>query len=236
MKNSVTCPSCGYQNSYHQTVCIKCNSYIRDKVSNIDLWETIGLLIETPSKAFQKIIYSDHKNFISFIIVLAAIKLLINSRFVAMLSIGEFNTTTGLLFSYLIILVIWIVFLLLFSVLSKPFQRGIEVHSRFKDNLAIITYSQLPIVFALIFFFPIELIVFGDYIFSINPSPFVIKETVAYILAGLECMIILWSMFLFFKAVKVQSNNVIFSLSSLVIFYLALGTLLYFSSLIIFVV
>ena len=52
---------------------------------------------------------------------------------------------------------------------------------RFKDTFALIIYSQIPYLFGLIILFPLELVIFGDYLFSKNPSPFTIKGTLAYL-------------------------------------------------------
>ncbi len=83
MKNIVTCPNCSSENPYYKETCSSCNSFIRDKISNLDLWNIIGLLIENPVKAFRQIIYSQHKNFIFFILFFVSIKFLINARFIS---------------------------------------------------------------------------------------------------------------------------------------------------------
>lgn len=236
MKNAIHCPNCKAENAYFKSVCSSCNSYLRDKIYNIDLWNIISLLIENPSKAFQKIIYSEHKNFIIFIILFTSVKVLITSRFVSMISLGQFSTITALPVSFLMILAVWVIYLILFTFLLKIFLKFDDINTRFKDNLAIIVYAQLPVVFALIFLFPIELIVFGDYIFSVNPSPFVIKEFTAYILAGFEIILIGWSVFLFLKAIVVQSSNMFLSFVITILFYAGLNIILYYSSKIIFTI
>src|SRR3972149_10116139 len=102
MKNSIACPNCSTENPPYVYICKSCNSFIRDRVYNIDLWNLTGLLIENPKKAFQLIVYSEHKNFIIFILLLVAAKLLVNARFASMLSLGEYNPTTNFFLSYLI--------------------------------------------------------------------------------------------------------------------------------------
>ncbi|NOX19606.1 MAG: hypothetical protein GXO87_15160, partial [Chlorobi bacterium] len=69
MKNNVICKNCGAENPFYLLTCKSCNAYIRDKVSNINLWEIIWKLIETPVEAFRQIIYAEHKNFTSTILI-----------------------------------------------------------------------------------------------------------------------------------------------------------------------
>ena len=54
----------------------------------------------------------------------------------------------------------------------------------------------MPYSFAAIILFPVELIIFGKYLFSVNPSPFIIKSFLAWVLVSLEFLLILWSVFL----------------------------------------
>jgi hypothetical protein len=70
----------------------------------------------------------------------------------------------------------------------------------------------------LVVLFPIELIIFGDYIFSLNPSPFVIKELIAYTLFTVESLLILWSIFLSITAFYVHYRKIIPALVSSLIF------------------
>jgi hypothetical protein len=88
----------------------------------------------------------------------------------------------------------------------------------------------------LVVLFPIELIIFGDYIFSLNPSPFVIKEMIAYTLFTVESLLILWSVFLSVAAFYVHYRKVIPALVSAIIFNGFLILLLYFSSRYIFII
>ena len=212
MKNSVMCPNCNTENPFYNSNCSKCRNYLRDRIYNLDLWSILSLLIESPSEAFKRIIFAEHKNFILFILLFVTIKYLINTRFVSMVTIGKFESTVEIFLSYLI------------------------VHSsvRFKDTVALIIYSQIPFLFGLIILFTLELIIFGDYLFSTNPSPFIIKSTLAYLFSGLEVGIILWSFYLLFKAFCVQTFQKLFSLFASLTFFALLCLLIYFCSLFVF--
>jgi hypothetical protein len=196
----------------------------------------VNSLIESPSKAFRTIIFSEHKNFIFFIIFFAAIKYLINARFIAMMSKGDFQSTIGLEYSYLIVIGITIIFFILFSLVHRLSGKLNEINIRFKDTLALILYSQIPLLLGLFVLFPLELVIFGDYLFSLNPTPFVIKGSIAYFFLIVEISLILWSTFLIFKAFISQSQQPVFGIASASVFVVLFFTLIYFCSLIVFTI
>ena len=234
MKNEIVCSSCSTANPQFEYICNKCNSFIRSRVYNIDLWKTIGLLVESPMKAFMEIVYSEHKNFITFILLLVAAKLLVDIRFISQLTLGEFHTTTGLVFSYLIVVGVISSFLLFYSLIMKLVLQSYKIETRFRDNIAVLIYSLMPHVFGILFLFLLELVVFGDYLFSVNPNPFVIEGLIAYLFLGAEILIILWSAFLSYAALRVQTSSIYISILANLIFYILFITIVYFSSSIIF--
>jgi len=107
---------------------------------------------------------------------------------------------------------------------------------RFKDTFSIIIYSQLPYLFGLIILFTLELVLFGDYLFSKNPTPFVIKGFFAYLFLILELSTVIWSAILVLKAFLVQTKQKLFSVFASIIFFVLLWLLIYFCSLIVFTI
>lgn len=234
MRNSVTCPNCNSENAFYNSVCSGCKFYLRDRIYNIDLWTVISSLIENPTKAFRTIIFSEHKNFILFILFFVSIKYLINARFLSMVSVGEFQSTIGLQLSYLIVLGIILIYFIIFSFLHKSLRKKSEISIRLKDTFALIIYSQMPFLFGLFILFPLELVIFGDYLFTLNPTPFVIKGNIAYFFLVLEIGLILWSIFLIIKALITQSQQPIFGITSASVFVVLFWTLIYFCSVFVF--
>jgi len=234
MNNSITCSNCASENPPYAYTCKNCNSYLRERVFNIDLWKVVGLLIESPKKGMETIVFSEHKNFISFLVILIAVKLLVNIRFISLISIGSFNHSTSLYLSYLIVLGVFLVYLILFSICFTSINKLLRISTRFRDNFALFTYSLLPNVFGIIILFILELVVFGEYLFSINPSPFVIKGFIAYIFAGAEIMIIVWSIVLYYKVFKFQTDSLLYSIIYTFAFYFCLAVILFYLSKFIF--
>lgn len=211
MKNIIACKNCHEENPFYARTCWKCHGYLRDKVYNIDLWKTIGRLTENPREAFKSIVLSDHKNFMIAVIFFSAIKFFIDSLFLTMLGKGTGGTDVGVFAGFFIALAITLAVISLFSILLKMITSSTEAKTRFRDNMAIFSYSLTPHALGLFILFPIEVVLFGGYLFSVNPSPFVIKETLAYTMAAFEGIILLWGFFLSVIAVFVQTRNMIFS-------------------------
>jgi hypothetical protein len=199
------------------------------------LWQLIGMLIESPVKAFNRIIQSEHKNFIILIALLFTIRAFVDARFLSILLSGESTLRPGLIPALLIsagagYLVIWIYTFILFFV-SK--LSGLK--SRLRDNNAVLIYSLLPYTFALIILFPIELITFGQYLFSNNPSPFMLKPTIAYALLAFEGLLIVWGIFLTISGIYSLSRSVPYALFTGVLFNIFLFGFMYSLSIILFI-
>lgn len=218
MKNVVICSNCGTENPFYKYTCSNCKAYLRDRIFNLDLWQVIGLLIESPVRAFNRIIQSEHKNFIILIGVLFSVKAFLDARFLSILFSGESELRIKLIPALLIslgaaFLVIWIFTFILFFT-----NKVSGLKTRIRDNNAVLSYTLLPFSFGLIILFPIELIVFGQFLFSINPSPFVIKPAVAYILLAFEALLILWGIFLSISGVYSISRNITYAVITGIIF------------------
>ncbi len=230
MKNIVICKNCGSENPYYELICSNCKSYLRERVYNIDLWSTIGLLIESPSKAFRTIIFSEHKNFLILLLILISGKSLLNGIFLT-IYFKKWNAyLSGYFISYIIILILTVIMILIFSGIFVEVTKRLDVKTKFKDNFSIITYSFLPFIFGFLILFPTELILFGEYLFYYNPSPFVIKETFAYALLSFEVMLLVWTLFLTFTAFKVQSGNFIYSFVFTLLIHLTFYITLYLTT------
>lgn len=227
MKNIIVCNNCHEENPFYEKTCWKCHSYLRDKVYNIDLWKAISRITESPREAFKAIILSEHKNFIVPVIIFAAIKFLLDSFFLSFIDKSLTSEYKNIFIGFLVVLGLTTLILAAFSFLLKVFTASTEAKTRFKDNLAILTYSFIPHTIGLCILFPIEVVVFGSYLFSVNPSPFIIKETLAYVMAGFEILLVLWGLFLAIIAVFVQTRSTMFSVIFGIVFYIAIFYSLY---------
>ena len=215
--NTIKCANCGETNLLYEKNCIKCKHYLRSAVVNIDLWSTIWLLFENPKKSIKNIIMAEHKNFIVFLILFLSFKLFLTS--VTLQSAFDFygSNSNYFLSNILLVTSIYSLIIILFSFgLTRIRTRGIK--TRFKDNLSIIVYSFIPIIFSLFILTPVEYGIFGKHWLLYNPSPFLIKNSFAYLLAGLEIVMLFWSLFILFIGIKVQSNSNVVSIITMLLF------------------
>jgi hypothetical protein len=234
MKNVIVCKNCKSENPFYELICQSCKSYLRERVYNIDLWHTIYLLIESPSKAFRLIVNSEHKNFLTAIMLLVSGKVLLNGIFLKIFILKGEAEFPNYFLDFLLVIAFLVVIVLLFSAILKIITEKSGIITRYADNFSILTYSFIPYIFSFIILFPIELILFGGYLFSYAPSPFQIKETLSYVLLAFEGLIILWSIFLAISAIKVTTNNFLYSFIFGIVIHAVFYILLIFLSIVLF--
>lgn len=220
------CKKCNHINPAYKNICSECKSYLRERVVNIDLWNTIQQIIETPAQAFKQIIFAEHKNFIIFITFFIAVKNLVIIRYLSVPDLGLNGVTSPFVLSLTLTAVLTFLLLGTYTFFQiKIFDRR-NVNLRFKDIYAVNVYSFIPYIFGLVFIFPVELIVLGGDIFSNNPYSFEIKPLITYILIAFELITILWSFFLIFKSLltitSIKSISLLISLAYFCIWFASL--------------
>ncbi|MEG8947381.1 hypothetical protein [Rosettibacter firmus] len=210
MKNVILCSNCNYENPFYALICKNCKAFLRTKIPNIDLWITIGKLIESPKLAFENIIHAEHKNYLLTLIFLSVTKISIN--LFTLNNIINFCESSAYLKDILFISLYAIMLFIIMTTLITLSNNFFKLKNRFKDNIAIYTFSFIPIIFSLMILTPVEYAIFGNYWFTSNPSPLIIKKVPAYILYFIEAIFILWSYLLFIISSFVQTRNLIYSI------------------------
>ena len=141
MKNSIICKNCGAENPFFELTCKNCKAYLRERIFNIDLWQTISDLIENPKKGFINIICAEHKNFIFFIILLVSVKFFIDSIFVSLYLKQIEHNFSNIFNQYVSILFETVIIISFLAFILKVVSKRFNSPTRFKDNFAIIVYS-----------------------------------------------------------------------------------------------
>lgn len=230
MKNEVICKICQSPNPFHQLICSNCKAILRDRVYNLDLWKTATNLVDNPKSTFIKIIFSEQKNFAFFILFFTSLKLYINSIFFFLTDKKNYITDLDFTVNYFVVLFTISLLFTFCAVIIKISNLILKNIIRLKDVFAVLSYASIPNAFALIILFPLELIFFGGYLFSNNPSPFIIKETTAFIFLTLELLTVLWTLFLSVIGIYTLTNNVLYSLIFGLGTFLTIYAVLYFLS------
>lgn len=188
------CPVCGVRGTATTVTCRSCGAYLQERVPVLHLFSTIGQVLTAPASGFHRIVRSERKN---YTVLLAAasgpfflLGVMILSR------VGDTPATLGLLLS-LLIFVGPLYGLLSTFLLSSLLWLGTSLckrhWERFRDGGAVTAYAQIPLVLYGLMAIPLMTGVFGDVLFSTNPSPWVYHPTAAWMFAGTATMMLGWT-------------------------------------------
>lgn len=200
----IYCPICHKENTNLEIVCKNCGCYLQTKIENINLFEILWLLIENPQKGIKIVAIAKHKNFIFFLNMLFGISLLY--VFYEILKLYDFLDKPFLIFVSGLVLGIPVGFLtiLVLALVTFIFKNIFKlVNVKFKQIYTALTYSTIPLIYLLIFIFPIKLIVFGINTFSRNPSPMIINSLVYWIIFAISCLFVGYFIYLFIVSIIV---------------------------------
>lgn len=196
--NTNTCLICGERNFILELKCSYCGNLIREKIPVINFGEMYQDLIFNTELAIKKILFAEHKNYTIFLFVLLGIKLTIFTFFEAAILDQDFNLS--LIEIIAISLLFWITFIAFTCFLIKFFiQFFTKKKISIKNTSALINYSFIYFSTSLFVIFPLEIMLFGQYFFSKNPSIFEINIYKAIPIIAIEVIIILYSLYLLVK-------------------------------------
>jgi hypothetical protein len=203
------CQVCKSENPLLTITCQSCGAYIRDRVPGLHLFETLWMLIEFPYQAMQRIVLAQQKNYVfpiqmmfgfayvTFIFWVVNIGLVIENLQSILFLILVIGPITGLMI------------LITLSLVTFFFFRVQKVHVKYRDINAVLSYSVFPIILSIVFIFPVEVAIFGMYLFTNEPSPFSINPMVYTLVIGLDFVFIIWSLGILFIGLRVISGSII---------------------------
>jgi hypothetical protein len=203
----ITCAVCGTPNNDLALKCSSCRSFLQSKIDALDLFQTLWQLIESPGAAFKRIVLATHKNYVILLGSLLG---------VAVVYAGLWYRSLGFQFSNVLTLAatglvvgppVGILLALLTSVLLTQSARIFRWHASFRNMFAVVAYASVPILYSLVFIFPLEIAIFGLDFFGQNPSPMVIKPVVYVMLLSFDAMGVVWSSFLLVVGVSVAAGT-----------------------------
>ncbi|MBI4428942.1 MAG: YIP1 family protein [Ignavibacteriales bacterium] len=199
----ITCPVCHSENDNYATVCHKCKAFLQNRIPNLDLFETVWGVVESPRATFHNITLAEHKNYSVFLFTLFGISLSftgfwyfrLGNRFETLLELMMWALGTGVLVGFGLLLVLPITYHMGAKVLGGK--------TRFRSSLGLLSYSVVPIAASLFFVLPVELLTFGMYLFTANPHPHTIKPVSYIALLSFDVGVSLWSIVLAVLATSV---------------------------------
>ena len=198
---------CGTENDDFAVVCVSCKGYIQAKVDTLDLFRTIWGLIESPGSTFRRIALAGSKNYVLPLTFAFGIALVY-----AMLWRGNYGVREPQLTTLLGIGVVagpvlggilfWVLSRIL-SAVSRATGRKIAKRNAF----ALFAYAASPVVLSLVIVFPLEIAVFGVYLFDNNPPPIVLNPAAFVVLAGLDVIASVWFVVLLGIGIRVMGGG-----------------------------
>lgn len=201
-----TCPVCGTQNDDLAVICTSCKGYVQAKVVTLDLFQTIWGLMESPSATFRRIALAGSKNYVIPLAVMFGVALAYALLWHANYGVVEPRLMTiigtGVIAGPVIGGFLLLILARMLSIATPAAGRKVSPRNAF----ALLAYAAVPVVMSLVIIFPIEIAVFGIYLFDINPPPIVLNPVAYVILAGLDGIAVIWSSVLVWIGIRVMAG------------------------------
>ena len=157
----INCLVCQTENDEYSTICKKCGGFLQNRVPNLDLFDILWKIIESPKKAFRLIMLAEHKNYAVFLYTLSGIAITFAGFWHFKLGDRFENILLIIFLAILIGIPFGIALCPIVSSLHWGLSRLLGSKALFRNSLGITSYSLVPIVISLIFVLPIELLTFG---------------------------------------------------------------------------
>ncbi len=202
MGHFLQCPVCNERLFFLRTRCEHCGAQVQERVPNLDLFHTVYMVLENPSRVFATIARSEQKNYVYLLFSLAGFGLGGAALWIA--RAGEHSSN----FAFIPVTLGWsgpvagLATFSLVAVIFKVFFRSPYDTITYRQAAALLAYALVPLVASVALIFPVELAVFGKLLFSFDPSPYAYKPTAFLVLAGLDTLAVLWSVALVFIAFR----------------------------------
>ncbi len=199
----VACPVCHTSNKHLETVCTSCGSFIQPKVDNLDLFATVWRLFESPLSTFHRIAIASHKNYTFVIAVLMGFG--VSFGILWFVKIGNENLDLARILALGVLSgpLVGILTLYFFAFLQKIVGQFFRYETNIRRTTALIAYASVPVAFSAIFLLPVEILTFGQFFFSSNPSPMLIKPVSYLILLALDGICVAWTLALYVMSIQV---------------------------------
>ncbi len=223
----IVCPVCQHSNDHFAIKCVSCGSYVQDRVPNLDFFAILWLLIESPAKAFKKIIIAEHKNFVLFLALFLGIGGIFALMWVKRSGNSFDNLFPLLLFGVVIGLVVSVPLFYFFTGVFHAVAKLLDGKAEFRETYGIIGWSLMPMMLSVMIVLPLELSTLGLLLFSSNPSAYEVKPVVTMVFIGLDGLLALWSVLL--AATGISMAHRFSFMKSLAVTIIVTGAVSYFT-------
>lgn len=152
--------------------------------------------MESPLTTFHAIAIARHKNYMLFLSSLFGFALIF-FLFFAVKAAEYTDSLLNILIAGIVVgPILGLISVLTFALFAKIAGAIINAKASFKQIIAVTAYGLVPIIISFVVILPIEIMTFGLYLFSKNPSPYTLKPVSFLLLGGIDILFTLWSFIL----------------------------------------
>jgi hypothetical protein len=160
-------------------------------------------MLESPKSTLHRIAIARYKNFWIFLSAVFGV-----GATYAILWYGNMGARLGGLGSCLAIgvllgPVLGVAFVVLASMTTRLISQLLGGRSTQRTTMAVLAYSMVPIAISVVLVFPVEVAVFGKFLFDQNPPPQVIDYAAYVTLVAMDAILALWSLVLMCVGIQV---------------------------------
>ena len=189
----INCSVCQTENNQYSTICKKCGGFLQNRLPNLDLFDVLWKIIESPRNAFRLIMIAEHKNYAVLLYTMSGIAITFTGFWYFKLGERYDNILLIIILAITIGIPFGVALCPIATSLHWGLSRILGNKTSFRNSLGITSYSLSPIILSLVFVLPIELLTFGMYFFTSNPPPITIKPILYMVLVGLNVALLLWA-------------------------------------------
>ncbi len=184
------CQVCNAENLDLSIRCVSCGSILQESVKALDLFSTIYNLWRLPHSTLRKIVLATHRNYSLLLAGLEGIGLSFLALFMLKAAdIYSLQFPRLLITGFVLGIVVFLPGIYFFCILSYLSLRVKRTGATLKGYVSGIIYALHPIAISSVVLIPLEVAVFGSYLFSNNPPPQVINPVSFYFLAFLDLVL-----------------------------------------------
>ncbi len=198
------CQVCDAENLDLAVRCSSCGSRLQDSVKALDLFSTIYNLWRYPDSTLKKVVLASHRNYTILLAALEGIGLsYLGLYIIKAADIYSVDFTRLLVTGLVLGIVVFMPAVYMFSGVSYLTLRVRKTGAPFWGYISGIVYSLHPLAIGAVVLVPMDMAVFGSYLFSKNPSPEVINPVSFYFLAFLGVVLLAIALALVIRFAKV---------------------------------
>ncbi len=202
--SSIKCQVCNSDNLGLAVRCSSCGSILQDSVKALDLFTTVFDIWRYPDATLKKIILATHRNYSFLLAALEGIGLSFLTLYIVKAAdIYSIQFGRLLLTGTVLGIAVFLPAVYLFGVVNFVVLRVWRSGASMKGFLSSVIYSLHPIALGAVLLVPMQVAIFGSFLFSNNPPPQVINPVSFYFLAFLDVVFVISVFYLFLRLAKI---------------------------------